>query len=1500
MLFAAWVVFASAMAAAADTDGDGLDDDWEIAHFGDIESQSADGDPDRDGLSNAREEELGTDPLSIDTDGDFLRDNEELQHRTDPLASDTDEDGLSDAAEVRVLGTDPLDPDTDGGGSPDGVEVLIDGTDPSVPDDDLQDQDGDGLTFFQERLLGTSDVTTDSDGDGIADGKEDANRDGEVALDPNGNGVFEANFGEETDPANPDTDGDGLLDGWEIDAYGTDPYMPDTDGDGLEDGEEHQLRRTTYPCLDPALADSDFDGVDDGEEIDVHGTDPCDPDSDGDGVYDFVELDDGTDPTSASSKNPDTDGDGLSDVFEDGVSGTDPTLADTDDDGLDDGEEVLPLSDHLRTDPLDADTDDDGILDGDEGGVLVRGTIEQGTSPIAFDTDNDGLSDGQERGMTASDVDARGPGGTNMGRFVADSDPSTTTDPLDADTDGDGLQDGVEDANQNGQRDSDETDPSLFDTDDDGMDDGWEVRYNNSERCDDAVTDYLDPLDPGDADLDPDADGLTSVEEYRVTWEDSSGETVVNRTNPCDPDSDDDGLKDGVEVNANYGLLGPSNPNKRDTDDDGLPDGMEDKNADGRWQFDEETHPLNPDTDGDRVPDGVEDANQNGQRDSGETDPLEADTDGDGLDDGLEINIVGTDPLDVDTDDDGLEDGLEVGVRGDADTATQTDPTRADTDNDGLEDGVEDANRNGRVDPGETDPLLADTDSDGLTDGAEVNDHGTDPLDPDTDDGGVDDGTEVNDHGTDPLDGIDDWTADPDGDGLTNREEHHAGTDPLDPDTDGDGISDADEVGPDPRNPRDTDGDGTIDALDLDSDGDGIPDAEEAGDDDWQTPPVDTDDDGLPDYRDLDSDNGGISDHVEVFEHGTDPLDPSDDGVGWFEGPVSGGAGCESGCATGNSGSVPGGALALVVGFLLVSRARRRRGARKCIGARASLPCRPDLERSGTVRTWVLAAIIGLASLTAPAGAQAAEHPDARNTSMEGNPFRLDPAGSGIVSTPSAEVLPHLAFRISATGQFLSLPLVVRPEDGAQAERALLDDRLQIDVAAVAGFFGFVEAGVVVPTIAHQQAQYPGFGLGSVASAGLGNLELFAKVVALDAEVDPVGLGLLVPVGLPTATSSAYFGADGVSVHPQLLMSTKLGGLVAAVDVGARFQPDNSLFAATDGDKWTLSSGLRWVEDSWSLGAEFLGATAFSTPFENAYETRGEVVAGGHYDISERFEVRAGVGRGVIRGLGAPALRSFISFAYHQGDSGDVCVDPPRGSFSSVSPERCPNNDFDADGIRNADDTCPRQPEDVDGFEDGDGCPDEDNDQDGIADLDDACPNVAEDRDGFEDDDGCPDLDNDQDGVADVDDACPDEPETFNGYRDDDGCPDTKDKPRVRLQKEKIELSTKIYFESEKAVIKRSSFSLIEEVGQLLREHPDIEVVEIQGFADQRGPSEYNFHLSWERAKAVRYYLIEHAGIDPDRLRAAGYGNFTATDAMSEDQWAKERRVQFEIIERAE
>lgn len=87
-----------------------------------------------------------------------------------------------------------------------------------------------------------------------------------------------------TDPHQPDSDADGVPDGWEqkhgLDALDALDGIHDPDGDGVPNHTEYELQQ------DPLAADSDGNGVADGGS-----------DSDGDGVTDAAEIAAGTDPT---------------------------------------------------------------------------------------------------------------------------------------------------------------------------------------------------------------------------------------------------------------------------------------------------------------------------------------------------------------------------------------------------------------------------------------------------------------------------------------------------------------------------------------------------------------------------------------------------------------------------------------------------------------------------------------------------------------------------------------------------------------------------------------------------------------------------------------------------------------------------------------------------------------------------------------------------------------------------------------------------------------------------------------------------------------------------------------------------------------------------------------------------------------------------------------------------------------------------------------------------
>jgi outer membrane protein OmpA-like peptidoglycan-associated protein len=258
-----------------------------------------------------------------------------------------------------------------------------------------------------------------------------------------------------------------------------------------------------------------------------------------------------------------------------------------------------------------------------------------------------------------------------------------------------------------------------------------------------------------------------------------------------------------------------------------------------------------------------------------------------------------------------------------------------------------------------------------------------------------------------------------------------------------------------------------------------------------------------------------------------------------------------------------------------------------------------------------------------------------------------------------------------------------------------------------------------------------------------------------------------------------------------------------------------------------------------------------------------------------------------------------------------------------VPPKVVPIGDKDGDGILDNVDQCPNDPEDFDGYQDADGCPDPDNDADGIPDKDDKCPNDPEDKDGFQDADGCPDPDNDGDGIGDHIDQCPDQPEDKDGFQDEDGCPDpdndgdgipdTQDKcpneagpppdgcPQkytlIVVTENKIELKQTVFFDTNKATIKKVSFELLNQVAQALKDNPTIQV-RIEGHTDSQGNDDFNMKLSQRRAESVRTYLIGK-GIAGDRMVPQGYGETVPiADNRTSAGRAQNRRVEFVITSR--
>ena len=182
------------------------------------------------------------------------------------------------------------------------------------------------------------------------------------ARDRNGDGIID---GRSTDPLNPDTDGDSLLDGIEV--------------MGWEILVVNNGVVKTWVTSDPGLFDTDADGLSDYDEFAntcAGGSNASNPDTDGDGELDQIEA--------------------LTGYSWEGVAYfTSPCMFDTDNDGLEDGEEVIAGKDNFLTHANNSDTDNDSLIDGNEV-LFVPRPFQNPTNPLLNDTDSDGMLDGWE------------------------------------------------------------------------------------------------------------------------------------------------------------------------------------------------------------------------------------------------------------------------------------------------------------------------------------------------------------------------------------------------------------------------------------------------------------------------------------------------------------------------------------------------------------------------------------------------------------------------------------------------------------------------------------------------------------------------------------------------------------------------------------------------------------------------------------------------------------------------------------------------------------------------------------------------------------------------------------------------------------------------------------------------------------------------------------------------------------------------------------------------
>lgn len=544
--------------------------------------------------------------------------------------------------------------------------------------------------------------------------------------------------------------------------------------------------------------------------------------------------------------------------------------------------------------------------------------------------------------------------------------------------------------------------------------------------------------------------------------------------------------------------------------------------------------------------------------------------------------------------------------------------------------------------------------------------------------------------------------------------------------------------------------------------------------------------------------------------------------------------------------------------------------------------------------------------------------------------FKPNAGPYGIITVEGSNTLGHLVPAGNLVLNYASLPLV--REDSAGTITPIVDQQLALHAVGGIGITDFLQLDLELPIyFVNEGMQLAGT---SFDEFGVGDLSIRPKANFVSSRDGGFGLGMSLDFSIPSGNSDAFIGAP-FAIAPKLLLDYKAGDFLIAANIGTSIRGSSTVDNLAPGSALEYGAGAQYalLNGLFILEGEIFGRSSFDD-FFSSDDSPLEGLVGAKLVTSSGFQLFAGAGGGLVSGVGAPAFRAFMGIGYAQRSSDfdgdginndvDACVDIPEDSDGFEDEDGCPEDDNDQDQILDADDSCPDVAEDLDGFEDEDGCPDEDNDKDGILDADDKCPNEPEDKNNFQDGDGCPDgnADSDGDGIANATDKCVNKPEDKDGFEDEDGCPDPDndkdgildvddkcpnkpglaankgcpaEKPKAVLKEKEIQILEKVFFETDKAVIKSESYPLLNEVGLILRTNPKVKV-EVGGHTDDKGKDDYNMQLSKARAKSVQVYLTKK-GVLAEQLTSVGYGETKPlVPNKTKESRAKNRRVEFKIL----
>jgi outer membrane protein OmpA-like peptidoglycan-associated protein len=599
------------------------------------------------------------------------------------------------------------------------------------------------------------------------------------------------------------------------------------------------------------------------------------------------------------------------------------------------------------------------------------------------------------------------------------------------------------------------------------------------------------------------------------------------------------------------------------------------------------------------------------------------------------------------------------------------------------------------------------------------------------------------------------------------------------------------------------------------------------------------------------------------------------------------------------------------------------------------------------ISRWLLGALAGMAAAAGSTEALAQEQ-----NPLALNRFHPAPAGDRMFGVQSpfvaGEATPHLMLLLD----YAHNPLVLRRQADSSDIGSVVENQLFLHANATFALFNRLAINLDLPIALAQSGDTPTpTGTTEVFTspegAQIGDLRIGLRLRLLGEYDDAFQLALGGYVWVPTGNSEqgSYVSDGKVRGLPQLIVGGRGEKFVWSAAVGPELRGTQTYAQVEQGTSLQGGAGfgvLLGEERHLQVGIETSISTVLGNPSRR--NTNAELLLGGRYRVAGPVEIGLGVGPGLTSGIGTPDFRgvAMIAFSPEQKkeappppadrdkdtilDAQDACPDVPGVASDDAKKHGCPPpKDTDKDTIIDDLDACPTEPGPANEDPKKHGCPPPpDKDKDGIPDAADACVDVPGVADADAKKNGCP-PDKDGDTVIDAEDACVNIPgrktadPATNGcpgdtdgdtIRDDkDACPNEKGKAdpdpakngcptSVRVTETEIIILQQVQFDTARATIKPVSNALLDEVAAVLKEHPEILKLEVQGHTDNRGGVKYNEKLSQDRANAVMKAMVKR-GVEAERMTAKGYGPHQPADTNDTDEGRqKNRRVQFKITEK--